>query len=1177
MFPEVCIVDDVYGQQQPEDSDCTLTKRRSFGDQYLLFVRQNMRDYMENNFPPGRESVHDMVLVQDECLPPLREMLHRIDYCQLDSLYVVDCPLSLDGTEPWKSLQLSTLVLTHVQLRHVPRDVLQMESLKVLILDYNYLEEIPSEIGQLSGLRCFSCDSQRPRLRALPPSLGKLEGLQVLSFSNNRVENISWVVGLLSLRVLCCDRNRITRLPNQLAVLKDLTTLDVSHNRLEYIPPSFLDLIRRLYRFDYYNLTLRPHHVTRDRLTLLAHLELENLLTQFSGRKNVRDVTVAVVGESHSGKSTLVEALKSDKGLCKQDVKQESRFEVHQFEMQGPENNCYMSTIVFANDVLESYSRYINVDLYLLVVDLTSLELHNGSQHLFARHVNRMQMWLHALYEISPDTPVLIVGTHAELVKSMSFVDIWHILENFLDQSRAHHIKRYSDSRVSNCILCNPKTMAMRHVIAKSRSGSAGFVDLIYPHGEPVMNGHVPTGEPPPPGRFRFPHIVGYYEIDSKKSLPKDAKKCNVSIEQLKGAILRLTLSANEDSIPNSWLSFIKHVGTITEQAPNLPCIPYEEVVSIARSFDITPAHVPNMLQYFHHRGKLVYFDSDDILSKLVVINPTWFLQVLSRVTDSLEGSRCGLLELIDILQDRELDRQLQKAGVLSVASAHWLLAALQRLDLCVPLVDGREDKVFLLPSVLEIGHPRQDIWADLPEWDEKQVTCDLQVRTQKSGMFMELILRLNREGRRVLEIVGEPAPVFLSHHMVFFSAIDVGGCEDCFEFRRRRRQSMFSMQEDTVTDDILHKVHIQLHNKMDWMRLAVRGATPCCTMKALVTFLELFLDDLPEEDQDASSDRTSLSSHALSSASASANSHNSSTDRGSVNSHAGEEEEERQCFLLCPKCVLLRHSNPERIPYTSMSPRRKAICSRWHNLGSWARAVTGDYRFQEQPTPLRTLTQLPEYEHPRLVLVLPPSNAVSNKDWYLFSKMKFLEGYEVHFLCEYTGYWHLTEETGIRLNQSSAFRRRVGNQLPRLLTMALSMVQIVNGVQENSHNGRLLAPVAADLVKMYDYLRNVDTHIQDPYTWLAKNKDRVVTMLTKVLANAGDGFPDLYFKLGNALMAEMVFQDSSKANRTDLARFLRIETTSGRFGHLRPLYVGKEIRWLCDEHYEELRSMPSK
>ena len=51
MLPETSIVDDVYAASAATDSDSTLTKRRSFGDQYILFTRQNTRDYLEQNFP----------------------------------------------------------------------------------------------------------------------------------------------------------------------------------------------------------------------------------------------------------------------------------------------------------------------------------------------------------------------------------------------------------------------------------------------------------------------------------------------------------------------------------------------------------------------------------------------------------------------------------------------------------------------------------------------------------------------------------------------------------------------------------------------------------------------------------------------------------------------------------------------------------------------------------------------------------------------------------------------------------------------------------------------------------------------------------------------------------------------------------------------------------------------
>jgi len=71
---------------------------------------------------------------------------------------------------------------------------------------------------------------------------------QVLSLSNNRLEDIHAVTALRGLHVLRVDHNRIVRLPASLSSLRELTILDVSHNRLEAMPPTLADLAARLYR-----------------------------------------------------------------------------------------------------------------------------------------------------------------------------------------------------------------------------------------------------------------------------------------------------------------------------------------------------------------------------------------------------------------------------------------------------------------------------------------------------------------------------------------------------------------------------------------------------------------------------------------------------------------------------------------------------------------------------------------------------------------------------------------------------------------------------------------------------------------------------------------------------------------------------------------------------------------
>lgn len=382
-----------------------------------------------------------MLFGQDDHFPPLSQMIRRIDVETLTTVCIVDCRLHLDD-ESLTGLRLRTLIFSRTHLRSLPPAVFslgaQLETFKV---DRNSLAEIPADIARLTGLRTFCCDSQRPRLRTLPVSaLLRLSRLETLSFADNRIDtDLSWVTSsaLPRLRVLRAERNSIRRLAPSLADLDRLTTLDVAHNRLVSIPASLVPLVRRLCRFDYFQRTLRPRHVCRCRARLVAHLELELFLSsvrrQYSSTVNhlppaavrvgvapstwcsievpasvvdtedrlmrgrggggssstavlVRDVTIAVVGETHAGKSTLVAALADELGLCRTDPRSIGSkyvppgqqlhasshcgvgFECHQFEMRSStidsgSGSCHVCALVLGNEVLDSFSEQVRQKL----------------------------------------------------------------------------------------------------------------------------------------------------------------------------------------------------------------------------------------------------------------------------------------------------------------------------------------------------------------------------------------------------------------------------------------------------------------------------------------------------------------------------------------------------------------------------------------------------------------------------------------------------------------------------------------------------------------------------------------------------------------------------------------------------------------------------------------------
>ena len=122
------------------------------------------------------------------------------------------------------------------------------------------------------------------------------------------------------------------------------------------------------------------------------------------------------------------------------------------------------------------------------------------------------------------------------------------------------------------------RSLSLRFIRFDSAASSvAGSADLLS---FPVSSASSSAGS----SRLRLPHVVGYYETDSRKPFPKDSKKCNVSVDQLKAAIVRLATHAGganllaADGIPASWAAFAQHVASIKEQAPNMPCISYDEV-----------------------------------------------------------------------------------------------------------------------------------------------------------------------------------------------------------------------------------------------------------------------------------------------------------------------------------------------------------------------------------------------------------------------------------------------------------------------------------------------------------------------------------------------------------------------------------------------------------------------
>jgi len=247
-----------------------------------------------------------------------------------------------------------------------------------------------------------------------------------------------------------------------------------------------------------------------------------------------------------------------------------------------------------------------------------------------------------------------LAATKADLVRSSSgnaFVDIWATMNALLDVGRAHHYRRYATPLAdelaaftgsrpsSSCLLCCRRGVpgtsggaadVQRRTYPKSRVGGIGFVDALHSsaaastaagvHGSTV-NGHAypPTADdvgsgPGRAGSARYPHVVGYYELDSR--VKKDCKVGHhYSVDWLRDAVGRITLVSTSSRqtvhgtgcrIPRSWYSVLRCMSdgkSVTRPPSSLaPFVLCDELRTLARNCDVPPSQV-RILQVNHVRS----------------------------------------------------------------------------------------------------------------------------------------------------------------------------------------------------------------------------------------------------------------------------------------------------------------------------------------------------------------------------------------------------------------------------------------------------------------------------------------------------------------------------------------------------------------------------------------------
>ncbi len=324
--------------------------------------------------------------------------LGKLRSLHLDSNRITSLPPEI---EHLKYLQI--LTLNHNQLTSVPIQVHSLSDLHKLNVRNNRLEQLPSQIGDLTNLTHL--DLSDNRLRTLPAEIGRLHKLTELDLSSNPISMLpAELAGLIALRSLNLSNTQIRSFPAEICTLSHLLMLSLRNTPLKELPAAISMLTRlRHLELDGTAITSPPPEVLQQGTDAILAF-LDNLEAAGTARFEAK---ILLLGQGGVGKSSILRSLQ---GLSFQANEDTTRgVDVARLELPHPtlpDTALKLNVWDFAGQDIEHATHQFfmsSKSVYVLVWN---------ARHGYVQ--GRLDYWLEVIKSRAPETPVLLVATHAD-------------------------------------------------------------------------------------------------------------------------------------------------------------------------------------------------------------------------------------------------------------------------------------------------------------------------------------------------------------------------------------------------------------------------------------------------------------------------------------------------------------------------------------------------------------------------------------------------------------------------------------------------------------------------------------------------------------------------------------------------------------------------------------------
>jgi len=261
------------------------------------------------------------------------------------------------------------------------------------------------------------------RLTTLPSDIIRCTNLGEINLSNNQLAEVPEVIGQCHfLRILNFSNNHLTELPKSLLNLKDLTWLSVAQNKLTSLPDWIISL-GKLSTFLCAQNKIKG--IPKEILAQGGEAVMLYLNELKRGKQKCYRMKLMAVGAANVGKTSLLRQLTTKEIGALQSIKKSATKRLVKDSMNVATDGIQISELKLRSQLLPQ-----GAVLQFSCWDFAGQEVYYATHSFFLSdraiylvvlklgdyQTKILDYWLHSVEAHAGDSPILIVGTHADEV-----------------------------------------------------------------------------------------------------------------------------------------------------------------------------------------------------------------------------------------------------------------------------------------------------------------------------------------------------------------------------------------------------------------------------------------------------------------------------------------------------------------------------------------------------------------------------------------------------------------------------------------------------------------------------------------------------------------------------------------------------------------------------------------